>query len=273
MKKKIITRIAVCAVLAALYFVFDLISIKAGPFKLSVSGLPIIIVAVIYGPIDGMIVGFTGAFLGQLLTYGFTPTTLLWVLPAVLRGLIVGLCFRKQNVKNHPIKLIFVILISSLIVTTTNTFAMYVDSVIYNYYSYAYIFGALLYRYIAGILTGFIYTVLTPVIYEQISKILNVTKEKELPVNNNLQVVFYNLSIIFGIISLLTCFVYYISLIFAVLGIICSLTKKTVKENKGFKYSMQGLVLTLTIIVIKLILGAFASYLIQFIIGLLAGLL
>ena len=141
MKKKIITRIAICAVLAALYFVLDLISIKAGPFKLSVSGLPIIIVAVIYGPIDGMIVGFVGAFLGQLLSYGFTPTTILWVLPAVLRGLIVGICFRKQNVKNHPIKLMAVVLISSIIVTTTNTFVMYIDSVIYNYYSYAYIFG------------------------------------------------------------------------------------------------------------------------------------
>jgi ECF transporter S component (folate family) len=139
MKKKIITRIAICAVLAALYFVLDLISIKAGPFKLSVSGLPIIIVAVIYGPIDGMIVGFVGAFLGQLLSYGFTPTTILWVLPAVLRGLIVGVCFRKQNVKNHPIKLMAVVLISSIIVTTTNTFVMYIDSVIYDYYSYAYI--------------------------------------------------------------------------------------------------------------------------------------
>ena len=49
MKKKIITRICVCAILAALYFIFDMISIKAGPFKLSVSGLPIIIVALFYG--------------------------------------------------------------------------------------------------------------------------------------------------------------------------------------------------------------------------------
>ena len=273
MKKKIITRIAICAVLAALYFVLDLISIKAGPFKLSVSGLPIIIVAVIYGPIDGMIVGFVGAFLGQLLSYGFTPTTILWVLPAVLRGLIVGVCFRKQNVKNHPIKLMAVVLISSIIVTTTNTFVMYIDSIIYDYYSYAYIFGALLYRYIAGILTGIIYTVLTPIIYAPVSKILNVVKEKEQPVNKNLQLVFYNLSIIFGIISLLTSFVYYISLIFAVLGIICSLTKKTVKNNKGFKFSMQGLVLTLIIVVAKLLLSAIGSYIIQVIIGLLGSLL
>ena len=97
MKKKLITRICVCAILAALYFVFDLISIKAGPFKLSVSGLPIILVAIIYGPLDAMIVGFTGAFLGQLLSYGFTPTTILWCLPAVVRGLFVGLFTKKLN--------------------------------------------------------------------------------------------------------------------------------------------------------------------------------
>lgn len=271
MKRKIITRIAICAVLAALYFVLDLISIKAGPFKLSVSGLPIIIVAVIYGPIDGMIVGFVGAFLGQLVSYGFTPTTLLWVLPAVLRGLIVGLCFRKQNVKNHPVKLIIVILISSLIVTTANTIVMYIDSVIYGYYSYAYIFGALLYRYIAGILTGIVYTVLTPIIYDPVSKILNVTKETDVKPNNKLETVFTTLSIIFGIISIVTSFVYYIALIFAGVGLVCSLIKKQIKNNLGFKLSLQGLILTLGILIIKLILELIASVVFQSILGLLLG--
>ncbi len=179
MKRKIITRICVCAILSALYFVLDLISIKAGPFKLSVSGLPIIIVAILYGPIDAMIVGFTGAFLGQLLSYGFTPTTLLWCMPAVVRGLFVGALTKKLNPKDEPIKLIVIIIISSLLVTTINTVVMYIDSKIYHYYSYAYIFGALIYRYIAGVLTGIIYSVLTPAIYDPVSKILNICNDSK----------------------------------------------------------------------------------------------
>ena len=276
MKKKLITRICVCAILAALYFVFDLISIKAGPFKLSVSGLPIILVAIIYGPIDAMIVGFTGAFLGQLLSYGFTPTTILWCLPALVRGLFVGLFTKKLNVKEEPIKLIIIIIISSLLVTTINTVVMYIDSKLYNYYSYAYIFGALLYRYIAGILTAIIYSVLTPIIYEPVSKILNIKKasknEGQTDSNEKLKVVFNNLSIILGIISIVTCFKPYLSILFGCLGIICVFITKQVKNNKGFKYSLYGIIFTLSILLLKFIIECIADGIIQIILNVLSSL-
>ena len=263
MRKKLITRICVCAILSALYFVRDLISIKAGPFKLSVSGLPIIIVSIIYGPIDGMIVGFTGAFLGQLLSYGFTPTTILWCLPALARGLFIGLFTKKLNPKDEPIKLIVLIVISSLLVTTINTVVMYIDSVIYNYYSYAYIFGALTYRYIAGILTAIIYSVLTPIIYEPVSKILNVKKPSKDTDELKLVNVFKCLSYIFGVVSIFTCFIYYISILFGVLGIIASIITRQIKNNKGFKYSLYGLVLTISIIILKMLMLAIANGIVQ----------
>lgn len=276
MKKKIITRICVCAILAALYFIFDMISIKAGPFKLSVSGLPIIIVALFYGPIDAMIVGFTGAFLGQLLSYGFTPTTLLWCLPAVVRGAFVGLFTKKLNVKEEPIKLIVVIIISSLLVTTINTAVMYIDSKIYNYYSYAYIFGALLYRYIAGILTAIIYSVLTPIIYEPVSKILNIKKESkqegESNSNEKLKLVFNCLSIIFGVISIVTCFKPYLSILFGCLGVICVFITKQIKNNKGLKYSIYGIIFTLSILLLKFIIECIADGIIQIILNILSSL-
>lgn len=271
MKKKIITRIAVCAILSALYFVFDLISIKAGPFKISVSGLPVILVAILYGPIDAMIVGFTGAFLGQMVSFGFTPTTLLWVLPAIVRGLFVGLFTRKINILERPISLIVIIVASSLIVTTINTVVMYIDSVIYNYYSYAYIFGALITRYIAGIITAIIYSVLTPTIYEPVSKILNVKKDRNENTNNHYIVVFKNLSIIFGLISILTCFVFSLSLIFGALGLICSIISKQVKNNKGFKYSLFGVIAAISTLLLKAIIGMFAEGLVQIMIRILGN--
>ncbi len=265
MKKKLITRICICAILSALYFIFDLISIKAGPFKISVSGLPVILVAILYGPIDAMIVGFTGAFLGQMVSFGFTPTTILWCLPALVRGVFVGLFTKKLNIKERPITLIIIIIISSLLVTTINTVVMYIDSVIYNYYSYAYIFGALFTRYITGIITAIIYSVLTPAIYEPVSKILNVKKEVKEEKNNHYLEVFKNLSIIFGIISIVTCFVYYISLIFGILGLICSIVTKQIKNNKGFKYSIYGISLTLGILLLKFIIECIADGIIQII--------
>ena len=272
MKRKIITRICVCAILSALYFVLDLISIKAGPFKLSVSGLPIIIVAILYGPVDAMIVGFTGAFLGQLLSYGFTPTTLLWCMPAVVRGLFVGALTKKLNPKDEPIKLIVIIVISSLLVTTINTVVMYIDSKIYHYYSYAYIFGALIYRYIAGVLTAIIYSVLTPVIYDPVSKILNISKESKNKDSDKLVMVFKNLSIIFGVISIFTCYIYYIAVLFGVLGIICSMIARQIKNNKGFKYSLYGLIITLSILLLKVMIMGIAEGLIQLVLSIISAL-
>ena len=263
MKKKLITRICVCAILSALYFVLDMVSIKAGPFKISVSGLPIIIVALVYGPVDALIVGFTGAFLGQLMSYGFTPTTILWCLPALARGLFVGLFTKKLNPKEEPIKLIIIIVISSLLVTTINTVVMYIDSKLYDYYSYAYIFGALFTRYVTGVVTAIIYSVLTPVIYEPVSKILHVKKEAKKEDNNKFNEVFNFLSIIFGIISIATCFVYSIALIFAALGLICSIATKQTKKYLGFKYSLYGLILTISIIILKMLMLALANGIVQ----------
>ena len=44
----------------------------------------------LYGPVGGLLVGLLGAFMGQLLTYGVTATTILWILPQAARGLLVG---------------------------------------------------------------------------------------------------------------------------------------------------------------------------------------
>ena len=42
-------------------------------------------------------------------------------------------------------------------VTTLNTAVMYIDSKLYGYYSFAYVFGALIARYISAVFTSMIY--------------------------------------------------------------------------------------------------------------------
>ena len=82
----------------ALYVALSYASINRQFIKISLTGLPIIFIAVVYGPIEGMLVGGIGEFFCQLVSqYGLTPTTPLWVLPAIVRGLIVGLLFKQKH--------------------------------------------------------------------------------------------------------------------------------------------------------------------------------
>ncbi len=170
-------KICACGALAALSFVLDLFAILLNTVfpavKLPLSALPIIVGAVFYGPLWGAAVGFVGSLLGQILSYGLTPTTLLWVLPAAVRGLSIGLLFIafKRSMK-YPV-LALEISISALMVTAVNTAVMYIDSKIYGYYSFAYVFGGLLVRVITGIAAAFVFAVIVPPIIKFLKKTLH----------------------------------------------------------------------------------------------------
>ena len=87
-----IKRIALDAVMVALYVALALCSVTLfNSIKITFEALPIVICALIFGPVDAAIVGMLSELLNQILTFGLTPTTVLWVLPAVVRCLFVGL--------------------------------------------------------------------------------------------------------------------------------------------------------------------------------------
>ena len=168
--------LCLAGVMAALYVGLDFLAVSVsapfgGTLKISLSGLPVIIVAIFGGPLWGAAAGFVGAFIGQMLTYGFSATTLLWVLPAVVRGVSMGLLFRafRQSVK--PGILTVETAISSLLVTLLNTGAMLVEQKLYGYYSsYIAIFAAIPQRVIAGIITAVIFSLMLPTIITALKK-------------------------------------------------------------------------------------------------------
>ena len=178
MQKKIINLRMLClaGVMAALYVGLDFLAVSVsapfgGNLKISLSGLPVIIVAIFGGPIWGAACGFVGAFIGQLLSYGITATTLLWILPAVARGLSMGFLFRafKQSLK--PGMLTLETSISSLLVTLLNTGAMLIEQKLYGYYSsYLAIFLAVPTRVIAGIVTAIVFSLMLPTIVSSLQK-------------------------------------------------------------------------------------------------------
>lgn len=162
-------------VMAALYVGLDLLAVTvSAPFgnslKISLSGLPVILVAMLGGPVWGMATGFIGAFIGQMITYGFSATTLLWVLPAVLRGLSMGLLFRWFQKRTSPGILTLETVISSLLVTALNTVVLIVDAKIYGYSTAATVLAAVPGRLIAGCLTAVIFSLMLPTILTTLKK-------------------------------------------------------------------------------------------------------
>lgn len=171
-----IIKLCICSVMAALYVGLDFLAFSVsapfgGTMKISLSGLPVIIVALMFGPLWGGATGFIGAFLGQMITYGFSATTLLWVLPATFRGIIMGLLFLAFKKSYKTYLLILETIISSLIVTATNTFVMYVDAKVYKYPIA--LFGiALVNRIIIGVITAVVFALIVPYIVKAISKVI-----------------------------------------------------------------------------------------------------
>ncbi len=173
MKKTNTRRLALDAMLAAMYVALSFLSIKLPNIKLSFDSLPILVGAALLGPVDGMAVGLIGSFINQMLTYGFTATTVLWIIPAGVRGLMVGLYAKKKGFDMSMKQTVFIVILSALVVTALNTFVIYLDSVIFDYYSYVLVFGAIIPRIIAGILTGLILAAVLPSIVKTLKKKLN----------------------------------------------------------------------------------------------------
>lgn len=175
-----VLRMVICGVCLALYFVLSIISVNTQVIKLTIDALPVIFVAIVCGPVDGMAVGLLGSFFAQLYLYGLTVTTPLWILPAAIRGLIVGLMFRNKDVSKHMTSWILTVIISGLIVTGINTFVIYLDAKIFNYPSQITYVSSIM-RILTNIATSIIYIYLVPLLARALVKagVLKVEEEKE----------------------------------------------------------------------------------------------
>ena len=161
-------KMAVSAMLAALYFALSMLAVPVGGLKLTFEHLPIIIAALMFGPVDALVIGALGELANQMMTYGFTVTTVLWMAPAMFRGLSMGLCakFLSKYVgvnavieKKLPLAFWVTCVISGLICSLLNTLTLYVDSKMFGYYSYAMVFGVLWIRLAASAVSSVVMAV------------------------------------------------------------------------------------------------------------------
>ena len=151
----------------ALYFVLAKLTIPIGNLHITLASLAVVVSAALFGPVDGCVTAFVGEFLIQALgQYGLTPTTPLWCLPPVLRTLIVGITCLVLDRKRVPVKTAVIwffaaMIVGALATTIGNTLVTWLDAVIFNYYSWAYVFGQLTIRLITGVVTAVIVGVIT----------------------------------------------------------------------------------------------------------------
>jgi len=168
-------RLAVNAVLIAIYLTLRYFSIPFGDaFRFTLAPFSVILCALLYGPVDGLIVGLLGEFLSQVLgPYGLTPTTLLWCVGETLRGISLGLCsklfLKKWLVSEIKGKKTVILLIccalTGVLAAFGQTFALYVDSNLMGYYSYTMVFGVMVWRILVYIVLSVLFGLLSlPVI-------------------------------------------------------------------------------------------------------------
>ncbi|MCD8332072.1 MAG: ECF transporter S component [Oscillospiraceae bacterium] len=131
------------AMLSAMCAVLGYLSLDFGNLKFTFESLPILLTALLFGPVDGMLVSGIGTLIYQLLRYGVSATTLLWILPYILCGAMVGFFAKTQTFSFSRIQTILLVVFAELMVTMLNTGVLYIDSRIYGYYSAVYIFGSL----------------------------------------------------------------------------------------------------------------------------------
>lgn len=158
------------ALLVALCAVLGYLALDTNVIKASFESLPVLVSGLLFGPVDGMLVGGLGSFIYQLLRYGISVTTVLWMLPCIASGLIVGLGAKIGKFSLSRKQTVVLVVISELVFMALNTFTIFVDSKIYGYYFPGIVMGALGIRLVICVVKAVAYGALLPVLITPLQK-------------------------------------------------------------------------------------------------------
>lgn len=155
-------RVAFDGMLAAVYFALSFLVVDTGSLKFTFTSLALVCAALLFGPADACAVALVGEFLYQVIIFGVTATTPIWLLPPVIHALVLGLLAlflgRKKPLAERTGPCIAACLGAALMNTLCNTLALYADSKIFGYYEFHMVFGLALIRAAVGLATALIVT-------------------------------------------------------------------------------------------------------------------
>lgn len=159
MSKSKVKSLCRVGIMAALYVLLTTLSVKAGNLHITFASLPVVVLALLYGPAESAAAAVVGEFLNQLLSYGITATTLLWLIPPAVRGIIIGLAAMRlldspRPLESRPTTYYAVCIGAAVATTICNTAVIFLDSHIYHYYTFAVVFGDAAIRFVTGMITA-----------------------------------------------------------------------------------------------------------------------
>lgn len=157
MRTNKVKQLVINAMLAAICFVLAYFSLTFVNIKFTFESIPVHLGALFFGPAAGMAIGGIGTFLYQVLSYGVTVTTVLWIVPYILCGGFVGFVAKWKNFSLTRIQAIGLMVTGELIITLMNTGALYIDSQIYGYYHPTLITGVLALRLLICVIKAVAY--------------------------------------------------------------------------------------------------------------------
>lgn len=132
-------KLCVLALLTAMMVLLKrTIAIETPYFKFSFASLPIVLAAMLFGPVEGAVAGLLGEFISQVTgPYGLAPTTVLYVAPAAIRGLVVGSgalwCRRSgRRMESRPVLCFAVCVAGAILTTAGNTMSIWLECLMYQ---------------------------------------------------------------------------------------------------------------------------------------------
>lgn len=137
-------KLALNAVLAAMCAALGALALDLNSIKITFESFPILLGALLFGPLDGLAVGFVGTLLYQLLRYGVSVTTPLWILPYALAGLVTGFYAKRRGFSLTTGQTVGIVVAAEVLVTALNTLVMYIDATLYGYWFPGFISAMLL---------------------------------------------------------------------------------------------------------------------------------
>ena len=177
MKRNKVLDLCLCAAMVALHVVLELFcTIRIGnEIKITFATLPFLIAGMLLGPVCGLATGFVGTFLSQMLTYGFTASTIFWILPGTFMGLSAGLFYKGFHRRPEIKSVAATSAASYLILVIFNFIASYFDGVvIFKYMTLEALLALIPFRLITWICMSIIYTLIALPLARVLQKHLHV---------------------------------------------------------------------------------------------------
>lgn len=159
-RNRIIYRLALDSMFAAMYFILTYVTIRIGNFHITFASLLTVLSSLMFGFPDALIISMLGEFLNQTLTYGIMITTPLWIIPPVLRAVVistVSLIYRKKDrqLEKHKVAYFITVIIAGLVTSIANTGATFLDGYLIGY-PVSFVWMTTLLRFLLNIVTSIV---------------------------------------------------------------------------------------------------------------------